>query len=149
MSIMKGVVAGAGVAFFAAGLALAPAPAAAFPAGAGLGLAADLKGGAQPLVEQVQYRRRAAFRHAPPRHHHPRHARRGNRGAALAVGAALGFIGGAALASSARARPAPAYSYDPYYHQAYQPAPWCEWRRQDLYDRWGNYVGARNVKVCR
>jgi hypothetical protein len=141
---MKAIATCAGAAFFAAGLAFAPAPAAAFSMGAGASLGADLKSG-QPLIEQVQYRRSRGYRPAAAP---VRHVRRGNRGAAIAAGAALGVIGAAAIASTARARPAPVYVNDPYYYPAYQPAPYCEWRRQDLYDRWGNYVGARKVKVC-
>ena len=127
----------------AAGLAFSAVPAAAFPAGASGALGVELKAAA-PLVERTQYRRRVAQRPAPVRH---RHARRG-AGAALAAGAALGVLGAVAVASSARARPAPVYVQDPYYYPAYQPVPYCEWRRQDLFDRWGNLVGARNVKVC-
>jgi len=133
----------AAAALMTAGIVFAPTPAAAFSLGAGASLGADLKAG-QPLIEQVQYRRARGYRPAPA----PRYVRRGNRGAAIAAGAALGIIGAAAIASTARARPAPVYMNDPYYYPAYQPAPWCEWRRQDLYDRWGNYIGARNVKVC-
>ena len=144
---MKAIATCAGAALFAAGLALAPAPAAAFPMGAGASLAADVKAG-QPLIEQVQYRRARVYRAAPAPA--PRYVRRGNRGAAIAAGAAIGILGAAAIASTAHARPAPVYVNDPYYYPAYQPVPvpYCEWRRQELYDRWGNYIGARNVKVC-
>jgi len=74
------------------------------------------------------------------------------RNAAFAAGAALGVLGGAALA-------APAYGYGYGYRPAYYaPAPYygpapvyygpaCYWTRQVWFDGWG-YRHVRRVRVC-
>ncbi len=144
---MKSLPTGAAAALFVAGFTLlTPAPAAAFSAGAGLNLASQLT--ADPLLTEVQYRRQSARRYAPP----PRRQVRRSRGNGLAIGlgaaAVIGILGAAAAANAA---PAPQYHYGPGYYGAPQPVyvqPACGWQRQDLYDSYGNYAGARRVKVC-
>jgi hypothetical protein len=104
------------------------APATALPLGAGATSA--LAAGADPIVEQVQYRRRGV---RPYRGGRVVYGRRGyGRGAAVGAGAAilgLGILGAAAAANAA-------------------PAPYCYNQRQQTYDRYGRYVGDRVVRVC-
>ncbi len=144
---MKPFATGAAAALFVAGFALLmPAPAAAFPAGASLNLASQLQ--ADPLLTEVQYRRHGARRYAPPPRRHVRRSR--NNGLAVGLGAAavIGILGAAAAANAA---PAPQYGYGSGYYGAPQPVyvqPACRWQRQDLYDSFGNYAGARRVKIC-
>jgi hypothetical protein len=120
----------AAAAALAAGAAfLAPAPASALPIGAG---AASVDT-SNPLVTEVQVRRRGVRGPVVHRHYGYRHGyRRGGgwgRGAAVGVGAAaaLGILGAAAAANA---------------------APVCYYQRQPLYDSWGRYLGTRNVRVC-
>ena len=66
------------------------------------------------------------------------------RHAAFAAGAALGFLGGAAIASG----PAYGYGYDYGYAPAYYAAPACWWKRVRVYDPYYGTV-VRRVRVCR
>ena len=144
---MKSFATGAAAALFVAGFALlSPAPAAAFSVGAGLNMTSQFK--ADPLLTEVQYRRHGVRRVAPPPRRSVRRSR--NNGLAVGLGAAavIGILGAAAAANAA---PAPQYNYGPGYYAAPQPVyvqPACSWQRQDLYDSYGNYAGARRVKVC-
>ena len=59
---------------------------------------------------------------------------RGGRGYGRGVGAAavgIGILGAAAIAAGAA-----------------QAAPGCWWEVRPVYDRWGNYLGDRNTRVC-
>jgi hypothetical protein len=113
------------------------------------------------MVTDVQYRRGRPV-HRPV-------ARRNSRGGlALGLGAAavIGAIGAAALARPSYGYEQPAYGYpvqggyapaygyeDPYAPQQFyarpRPSPFCHIEQQQVFDAWGNRVGARNVRVCR
>ena len=70
----------------------------------------------------------------------PAEARSG-RGAWIAGGLAAGLVGGALVASS-RAHAYPVYGY------GYEYAPTCWREARPIYDRFGNYVGQRRIRVC-
>lgn len=78
------------------------------------------------------------------------------RNAAFIGGLATGAVVGGAVGYAARPYgsyygPAPAYGYRSAYYRpvypAYRPACWRE--REPLFDRWGNVVSYRSVRVCR
>ncbi len=70
-----------------------------------------------------------------------------------------GVIGGLALGAFAAAASRSAYAgprYAPVYGDGYAAAdyaapyqPQCFIQRQPVYDNWGNYAGARKVRVCQ
>lgn len=80
-----------------------------------------------PLLTDVQYRRGYRRGYVAPRYGY-------RRGWAPGAAVGLGILGGAAMIGAATARP---YYYD---------QCWVEAR--PVYDRWGNYIGDRNIRVC-
>lgn len=106
-------------------------PVLAAPLGGALGMAAQahVQGGeSATLLNQVQYRRGFGRGYAAPRYGY-------RRGWAPGAAVGLGVLGGAAIIGAATARP--------YY---YGRQCWAEAR--PVYDRWGNYIGDRNIRVC-
>jgi hypothetical protein len=63
----------------------------------------------------------------------------------VAAGVAAGVLGG--LAIGAIASQPPAYEPAPVY--AAPPPAECWYERQPLYDRWGNFLRYRHVRVCQ
>jgi hypothetical protein len=79
---------------------------------------------------------------------------RGGWGAPVAAGVIGGLALGALAAQAAQPRyyyapgytTYPAYGYGAYHYPAYTRTCWRQ--RQPAYDRWGNFVGYRSVRVC-
>ncbi len=83
------------------------------------------------LLEKAQFRgRRRGFR---------RRGFRGRRGRGIGPGAAIGLgILGLGLAAGAAAAAHPPGGY---YRQ-------CWYEHRDVFNRWGDYVGTRRIRVC-
>lgn len=64
------------------------------------------------------------------------------RASGAAVGGALGAASGAIIGATTAPQPGHQRVY-------VEPAPTCWFERQALYDRWGNVVGYRRVRVCQ
>ena len=147
----KALIAGLCAAMAAASMAQAPAVAMPLTNGAPLSVIND-----NPMIEQVQVRRRAPVR---------RYARRGggiNPGAALGVAAAIGVVGAAIIANQQRddrrerlraQQQQYYYGGQPAYYgqqqQYYQPQQRCYYDTQPTYDGYGNFCGNQQVQVCR
>jgi hypothetical protein len=71
-------------------------------------------------------------------------AQASSRNAAWFAGGVAAGVVGSALVANAHAYPA--YGYGPGYGVAYAPHCWREAR--PVYDRFGNFLGYRNIRVC-
>ena len=141
----KGMAFAFGAAAVASLLALAPVTAAAMPQGAAPAVPSMIE-----KTQSVKPGARGAGRAVAGRGYagrgYPGRGYAGRRGGGIGPGGAailgLGILG---VAGAIAASQQPQYYEQPAY-PVYGPA--CGYERQPVYDRYGNYRGDRNVRVC-
>lgn len=130
-----------GVTLAACGLFAAPTGVNAAPVSLGASLANAVN--SNPMIEQVQVRRRLPLR---------RRSRGGiSPGAAFGAAAAIGLVGAAIIANEQRQNREERQraQRQQYYYGGYGAQPACYLDTQPVYDGYGNFRGNQQVQVCR